>query len=663
MGLVPGQWINRRYRLLSLLGGGGMGKVWLARDETLDREVAIKEVAPAFAVSPEHHRELHERALREARAAGGLKHPGIVTVHDVLQRDGSPLIIMEVIRGPSLEERIRHDGPLPAAEAVRVGRVVLDALRAAHAKKITHRDVKPSNILFEGDRVVLTDFGIALLHDDTFTTREDSVLGTPAFMAPEQARYSQVTPAADLWSLGATLFYAVQGRPPLAGRTRAAILGELVSDRPVPRAVAAGPLAPVIDALLQKDPGARPSGRQTAKLLDWAAGQLGDSVRGTLELPSQRRERRHGHRRLTALLLGVALAAGAFFLIRPVLEREKEPVNYESLITLAIKGIYQPFAFRPGKGDPSFAVSEGNTILLYDLDSFPEARRLGGHEGPIRGFAFDPEGTLLASFSDDSSIRIWGLDDPERDRLLPGHQGSVIQTVFGSDSLLLSSDAAANPSFKLWDLKSGHQITSIVNLEEAADLAFDSDHRPFGLEARENEILVWNLTERTSRALRGHEDLVTVSEFAPGARTVVTASDDQTLRIWRLEPDGDPSGQVIDDREGVDRIAFSPDGRTFATAGALAENARLWRDDGSEAGPPKVHGSRVTALAFSPDGETIATGGDDHAVRLWSLAEEQPRIELNEHGASISQIEFSSDGRYLAAVDLNGVAKIWRLSP
>ncbi|MEU7584556.1 serine/threonine-protein kinase [Streptomyces sp. NPDC041068] len=252
-----GQLLSGRYRLSRLLGQGGMGAVWHAHDEQLGRDVAVKELR-----LPEHLGELERqnwiaRLDREARAAARLKHPGIITVHDRISGpDGRPWIVMELVDGGSLADLIEARGALTPERAADVGRQVAAALGAAHRMGITHRDIKPANILLEEDRAVLTDFGIAALEGDATLTATGMIMGTPAFMAPEQVRGLPATAESDLWSLGATLYAAVEGHAPFAGTAPSAVLVAVATEPPIP-AVRAGVLGPVLDGLLHKDPAAR----------------------------------------------------------------------------------------------------------------------------------------------------------------------------------------------------------------------------------------------------------------------------------------------------------------------------------------------------------------------------------------------------------------------
>ncbi|OXM67003.1 serine/threonine protein kinase [Amycolatopsis vastitatis] len=246
-----------RYRLRSVLGSGSMGTVWSAYDEFLHRQVAVKEMKVPPGIPASQADELRERTLREARAIAVLSHPNVIILHDVAREDDQPFVVMELLPSRSLAHILRDHGPLTVEQAAAVGIAVASALEAAHAAGITHRDVKPGNVLVASDgRIKLTDFGIARNVSEATMTRTGIMLGSPAYIAPEVASGGAVTPAADLWGLGATLFAAVEGAPPYdADGDPLETVGKVVNGKvPQPKA---GPLADVIGALMKKEPGRR----------------------------------------------------------------------------------------------------------------------------------------------------------------------------------------------------------------------------------------------------------------------------------------------------------------------------------------------------------------------------------------------------------------------
>ncbi|MFE2299977.1 protein kinase [Streptomyces sp. NPDC059445] len=259
--------IAGRYRLLSPLGEGGMGTVWRARDEVLQREVAVKEVrAPAGLPDAEIER-MYARLEREAWAAARVSHRNVVTVYDVAMEDGRPWIVMELIRGIALSDLLDAEGPLDPQRAAHIGAEVLAALRAAHEAGVLHRDVKPGNVLMANDgRVVLTDFGIATVEGSSALTMTGEVIGSPEFLAPERALGRTPGPESDLWSLGVLLYAAVEGNSPFRQPTPLSTLRAIV-DEPLPPPRRAGPLAPVIEGLLAKDPAERTSAESAEREL------------------------------------------------------------------------------------------------------------------------------------------------------------------------------------------------------------------------------------------------------------------------------------------------------------------------------------------------------------------------------------------------------------
>ncbi|MET7473107.1 serine/threonine-protein kinase [Streptomyces sp. NPDC005648] len=266
-----GRLLGGRYRLSERVGSGGMGTVWQAHDELVDRDVAVKEPRLPGDPEDEHRQRAAHRLYREARAAARVDHPAAVSIHDVVvEEDGLPWIVMELIRGESLHEVLRR-GPLPAREAARIGHAVLGALRAAHAVGIVHRDVKPANVLLGAhDRVVLTDFGIAHVQGEESLTMSGEFVGSLEFVAPERMSGRGAGPSSDLWSLGVLLYAAVEGASPFRRTTLESTLAAVIAADP-PRPRQAGALGPLIAALLVKDPERRPGAEEVGAVLEAVA--------------------------------------------------------------------------------------------------------------------------------------------------------------------------------------------------------------------------------------------------------------------------------------------------------------------------------------------------------------------------------------------------------
>jgi eukaryotic-like serine/threonine-protein kinase len=286
-----GRVLAGRYRVIGRLGRGGMGIVWRAADEVLGREVALKELRTYTDAGSAELDDLRTRMQREARAAARVRHPGVISVHDVAQHEGRPVIVMELVEGPSLDDVLRERGSLEPREAAAIGAKVMDALAAAHQVGVLHRDVKPGNVLLEngGERVVLTDFGIASMEDpedgaSTHLTGSGELVGSLDYLAPERARGEKPRPASDVWALGATLYAAIEGAAPFRRTSTWSTLNAIVVD-PLPEPQRAGTLAPVLAELMDKDPEKRVDAVRAAALLRAVAdGTAPPSVSDTVRL-------------------------------------------------------------------------------------------------------------------------------------------------------------------------------------------------------------------------------------------------------------------------------------------------------------------------------------------------------------------------------------------
>jgi len=287
---APGATVAGRYRLLHHLGVGGMGSVWLARDTSLDRQVAVKSVRASLGADGTDGTGApslgEQRAMREARLIARVNHAHAVAIYDVVIHDGQPWLVMEYVPSRNLSELVRERGPLDPARAAEIGAQVASALIDAHRAGIVHRDVKPANVLIAEDgSAKITDFGIARGLDDVTLTATGAMWGTPAYFAPEVASGSAPTEKADVWSLGATLYFAVEGGPPYGTDGGALVLLGRIAHQPVPPPTRAGSLTPVLARLLDRDPHNRPSMDEAATLLG-ARRPWQDDTRVIADFPS-----------------------------------------------------------------------------------------------------------------------------------------------------------------------------------------------------------------------------------------------------------------------------------------------------------------------------------------------------------------------------------------
>ncbi|WTB38912.1 serine/threonine protein kinase [Streptomyces sp. NBC_00827] len=312
-----GRLIAGRYRLLSKLGHGGMGTVWRAKDETVDREVAVKEPRVPDHLPERERANAFERMRREARAAARLDHPSVVNVHDVAVVDGQPWIVMELVQGRSLGDALQ-EGTLGVREAARVGLEVLGALEAAHAAGILHRDVKPDNVLLgRYGRVVLTDFGIAQIEGETSLTDTGGFVGSPEYIAPERVLGQRPGPPSDLWSLGVVLYAATEGVSPFRRSNTPATLQSVLNSTPAAPASANGPLAETINGLLDKEPSRRPDAARVRSLLEAAERPPAPAPTQVVRIagPEGGKGIRVGRKTLIGLGAAIVAAAVAAYLV------------------------------------------------------------------------------------------------------------------------------------------------------------------------------------------------------------------------------------------------------------------------------------------------------------------------------------------------------------
>jgi hypothetical protein len=367
--------IAGRYTLLSEIGRGGMGIVWLAEDRTIGRRVAVKELHLPAGVPDDERSVLEERVLREARTAGRLNDPGVVTVYDVVQESGNTYIVMELLEAPTLSAIVRQQGPLPPDAVARLAEQLLSALEAAHAAGVVHRDVKPSNIMvLPNGRVKLTDFGIAQSTDDPRLTTSGVLVGSPTYLAPERIKGEEADAKSDLWALAAVLFFTVEGHSAFERSSTAATMHAIVSEVPY-LTRCQGPLASVIMGLLNQVPDARPSAEQVRGLLAQAtytppAGLAAaeTSRLGPAPYPitkwstAPNREHRSPARSVLTIAIVAAVSAGLFL---------GGFFTHQAVQPAADSG-------RPANLDPAITYGKGGTLPELSWSSYPAGACVNG---------------------------------------------------------------------------------------------------------------------------------------------------------------------------------------------------------------------------------------------------------------------------------------------
>ncbi|GLY71780.1 WD40 repeat domain-containing serine/threonine protein kinase [Actinoallomurus iriomotensis] len=647
--LIAGQ-----YLLIEQIGRGGFAVVWRARDDRLRRDVAAKQLFLPPHFTEEQRREHRERTFREARSAARLTHPGVVTVHDVVEHDGVPWIIMEYVPGRTLSQIVRMEGPLAPARAARIGLRVLDALRAAHAHGVLHRDVKPSNVIVGDDRVVLGDFGIARTEGGAGDeiTGDGIVMGAPSYTAPERARGEPAVAASDLWSLGATLFYAVEGRRAFSGPNANATFHAILTGEPAP-ARHAGPLRAVVDGLMRRDPAERMTAGEAAELLADAAGERASSA-ATARRTRRVREKWREPTRPTPGTAAAPPPRPAARSVRSPRPRRRPVVTVASLTTLALLLLSNGLRVDDPRRRPtaSYRTPVPRPRLAATLPA-------GG--GEVLDVAFSPDGRALAATGQDHAVRLWntaaGRPSATPAAMLTGRGHPVAGAVFSPDGRTLAT-GGYDGRVVLWNVHTRRAVATFgTHGRGAGTPSFSPDGAVLATSG--DAVRLWDVgTRRTTRSLPDPGETLLSAVFAPRGRTLATAGS-RAVRLWDVSARPRPT-TLTRLTSLVGDMAFSPDGRTLATGGD-DRTVRLWDVRGRRltATVPRFTG-RVNAVAFSPDGRTLACASDE-TVLLWNVRSRTAAARLDARTGTVDAIAFSPDGRTLATAGDDAAVRLWEL--
>lgn len=647
------------FEVRRVIGRGGMGVVLQSFDPHLQREVAIKILDPQLA----NNKDMRHRFCREARAAAAVSHDNLVAVYQVDEdiRSGLPYLVMQLVHGESLEQRLRRVGKLSPIEVARIGLQAAAGLTSAHASGLIHRDIKPGNILLETatEKVRLTDFGLARVADDTRITRTGFVAGTPLYMAPEQARGDEMDARADLFSLGSVLYEALAGVPAFDGKTPLVVLRRVADEAPTPL-TKLNPEVPlwledVIESLLAKNPDDRfQKASDVAEILAahlQAAGAL-DSATDPCQLSRSstrlRRKRLRVCWKKFTLLLGTftaGLAAGGF----------------------GVWMFASSFPLHGGTGHANLVPSTHSLPVIVDPGPTPKAV-LPARSGAIWSVALSKDGRTMVMGIENGRISLWDVNSqrlkfdfhPEKNDQAPAHKGPVWALEFTPDEKTIVS-ASDDGTIKVWDVASGKQLKSIPAGAPVRTAAVSPSGAWVAIGDRFGDVSVFDLATESVLLQYKQESTVNGVAFSPDNLTVASVSTDGTVVLWEVA--GKRKRFALTGHTGpVYGLSFSPDGRQLATA-SWDQSVIIWDiDTGTQLRSFVAHEEGVWAVQYSPDGKMLATAGQDGTTKIWNSTTSKEIATLGKHKGTVHTIQFDADGHLLATGGRDGTVRIWDLS-
>jgi WD40 repeat protein/tRNA A-37 threonylcarbamoyl transferase component Bud32 len=706
----------QRYTLSRLHATGGIGRVWLAYDSDLGREVALKELRPERSQS----RGFANRFLHEAKITGQLEHPGIVPVYELACRpsDGQPFYTMRFIKGRTLTDAIRaYHNQRPAGRTEALERVALlnsfvatcNAVAYAHSRGVIHRDLKGQNVVL-GDfgEVVVLDWGFAKVLgrlDDSAGadpvelaaetgpghTVQGQVIGTPAYMAPEQAegRPDRIDRRSDVYGLGAILYELLTGRPPFSGASVEEVLRQVRdAEPPHPRQVRAGVPRALEAACLRamaKEPAQRYASAQdlAREVQRWLADEPVEAYPEPFAARMGRWARRH---RTLSAALTVFLASAAIGTVVLQEEWTRHEVRVQAAERVAeterkarsevATAAYLKHIALTQEAVSAKQLSRADELLercepgLRDWEWHYLQRRthrclltLRGHTQVVRCVTYHPDGRQIASAGADGTIRLWDSVTGQPIMALPGHAGGVFRLAYRpSDGRHLASTGVNDGKVRVWDTTTGKEVFACTHAHRAVlGVSYSPDGRQLASSSWDKSVMIWDAADgrHLGTLVRHTHELGVLAYRPPDGRQLAVAAFDNTVRLWDVT-----NGEAVHTFAGVigfnNVIAFSPDGRRLAAGGGNDRVVSVWDvTNGQEVWALPGKSSTLPVVAFSPDGRLLAMASADQTVRIWEASTGRAIRTLLGHRARLASVTFSPDSRQLATAGDDATIRVW----